>query len=58
VRQSTAIAVFTIGNVRFMRKPDVLIFLTLVVIVGTAVTSIAAEERREPTVLASESSIR
>ncbi|MEC8443457.1 MAG: hypothetical protein VXZ05_04560 [Pseudomonadota bacterium] len=41
-----------------MRKPDVLIFLTLMVIVGTAVTSIAAEERREPTVLASESSIR
>ncbi|MEK9711979.1 MAG: hypothetical protein VW258_05380 [Thalassolituus sp.] len=41
-----------------MKKPDVLIFLSVLVIVGSAVTSIAAEERREPTVLASESSIR
>ncbi|MEC7548035.1 hypothetical protein [Thalassolituus maritimus] len=41
-----------------MRKPDVLIFLTLLAIIGSAVTSIAAEERRDPTVLADESSIR
>ncbi|MDQ4423306.1 MULTISPECIES: hypothetical protein [Thalassolituus] len=41
-----------------MRKPDVLIFLSLLAIIGSAVTSIAAEERRDPTVLASEASIR
>ena len=41
-----------------MKKPDVLLFLALLVVLGSAVTKIAAEERRPPTVLASENSIR
>ncbi|WP_300432353.1 hypothetical protein [Thalassolituus sp.] len=41
-----------------MRKPDILLFLTLLVVLGSAVTKLAADERREPTVLASETSIR
>jgi hypothetical protein len=41
-----------------MRKPDVLMFLVILVVLGSTVTGIAAEHRREPTVLASESTIR
>ncbi|AHK17925.1 MAG: hypothetical protein VB954_01745 [Thalassolituus sp.] len=41
-----------------MKKPDVLLFLAIVVALGSAITGMASEERKSPTVLASEYSIR
>lgn len=41
-----------------MKKPDLLVFLTIVVALGAAVTSMSAEQKRPAHVIAAESSIR
>lgn len=41
-----------------MKKPDLLVFLTIVVALGAAITGMTAEERKPGSVVASEYSIR
>ena len=41
-----------------MKKPDLLVFLTIIVALGAAVTGMTAEHKRSAHVIAAESSIR
>jgi hypothetical protein len=41
-----------------MKKPDLLVILTLIVALGAAITGMTAEQKRPASVIASESSIR
>jgi hypothetical protein len=43
---------------RYMKKPDLLVFLTIIVALGAAVTGMTAEHKRPAHVIAAESSIR